>query len=78
MSEQDMNTMSEEEMSPEETRVEMRRRFDAANEEAKNRRETRYNSRGARQDEEDKRWLRPEREVVNDTPEVGENDSSGG
>ncbi|MGA7732221.1 MAG: hypothetical protein WCD37_13235 [Chloroflexia bacterium] len=74
--------MSEQEKSAEETRedtrVEMRRRFDAANAEAKNRRQVRYDARGTRQAEEDKRWARPTREASDDTPEVGENDSSGG
>jgi hypothetical protein len=74
--------MSEQEKSPEETRedtrVEMRRRFDAANAEAKNRRQVRYDARGTRQEEEDKRWARPASAPTDDTPEVGENDSSGG
>ena len=70
--------MSEQKMSAEETRVEMRRRFDAANAEAKNRRQMRYDSRGIRQAEEDKRWSRTSQEASNNTPEVGENNSSGG
>ena len=67
-----------EQLSPEAIRVEMRRRFDAVNAEAKSRRETRYNSQGTKLIEEDKRWLRTPLDVVDSTPEIGENDSSGG
>jgi hypothetical protein len=55
----------------------MRRQFDAVNAEAKLRRETRYKSQGAKLIEEDQRSLRTTPEVVDLTPEMGENDSSG-
>jgi hypothetical protein len=56
----------------------MRRRFDAANTEAKNRRQVRYDARGTRQAEEDKRWARPAPAPTEDTTEAGENDSTEG
>lgn len=58
----------------EEIRVDMRRRFDAANADAKARREIRYAADAAKQlKEKDSRLT-----AIEPIPEIGENDSSGG
>jgi hypothetical protein len=64
-------------MSAEESRLEMKRRFDALNKAEESRRNIRRGVDTAKQIEENKRWLRPDA-VAAPTKEVGENDSLGG
>ncbi len=72
-----------EEMSQEDIRVEMRRRFDAVNDEAEKRHKTSRDANAITNAREDQRWVRPAdaqaaTQDANDPGDMGGNDSPGG
>jgi len=75
-----MSEDTPEKLSPDEHRRQMKRNFDAVNAEAEIGKNSRRNIGTIRDADEKRRWStrEPAPADVTETPEVGENDSSGG